>query len=226
MRTAAVNGLELQDLMWAGAGTHALTPGRLRVDPGAVGVVVAGPEAGSALADVLVGLARPLRGTVLLHGSPVTGQPAGQCPVALVPCDGGLLPQLTVEGNVGFGLAGRVTRLARQQRVREALGRLQLESVRRLRPHEISPVQRLRTAVARALCAPVAPGAVVVEDRRGQFPCRAAVMTATAPDLPVLVITDDVQRAEALGAVTQAVCHPVQGSADASRGTARQPAVL
>jgi ABC-type thiamine transport system ATPase subunit len=219
-----MNGLELEDLRWAGAGTYAIIPGRLRVEPGAVGVVVAEPAAGSALADVLTGMSRPLHGTVLLHGAPVTGLPAGECPVALVPCGGGLLPHLTVEGNAGFGLAGRVPRFTRQRVVREVLDRLQLESVRRQRPPEISPVQRLRAAVARALCA--GAGAVVVEDRRGQFPCRAAVMTAAAQDLPVLVITDDPRRAEVLGAAVEATCQPVPSASGASREAAHQPAVL
>jgi hypothetical protein len=56
------------------------------------------------------------------------------------------------------------------------------------------------------MCASVEPVAVVIEDRQGQFPCRAAVMTAVAQDLSVLVITDTPERGGVLGAVTQASC--------------------
>ncbi len=214
------NGLELRDLAWDGAGSWTISPSLLRVGAGAVAAVVAEPAAGDALADVLTGAARPLRGTITLHGAPVTSLPAGQRPVTLVPCGGGLLPHLTVEGNTGFGLAGRVPRSARHRRVREVLGQLQLESLRRLRPHEISPVQRLRVAVARALCAPVTPGAVVVEDRQGRIPCRAAVMTAAAQDLCVLVITDDPERASALSTGPETIWHVVAGTPDGGRRAA------
>ncbi len=208
MQTAPGTGLELLGLVWAAGAAYEIDTDPLRVEPGAVAVIVAEPAAGDALADVLVGLARPLCGTVSLDGSPVIDRPCPQRPVALVPCGGGLLPHLTVERNVGFGLSGRVPRSARRGRVSEVLGQLQLESVRRLRPHEISPTQRLRVAVARALCASVEPAAVVVEDRQGRTPCRAAVMTAAAQDLSVLVITDASERGGTLGAAMQAACRP------------------
>lgn len=206
MRTATATGLELQGLAWAADGTYDIDADPLRVGPASVAVILAEPAVADALADVLIGLAQPLRGTVSVDGSPVTAQPAGQRPIALVPCGGGLLPHLTVEHNVAFGLGGRASRSARRGRVGEVLSQLQLESLRKLRPHEISPVQRLRVAVARALCAPAEPVAVVIEDRQGQIPCRAAVVTAVAQDLSVVVITDVPERGGVLGAVTQAAC--------------------
>jgi len=206
VRTATATGLVLQSLAWAADGVYAIDTDPLRVGPAAVTVVVAEPAVGDALADVLIGISDPLRGTVSVKGAPVTGQPPGQRPIALVPCGGGLLPHLTVERNVAFGMGGRASRSARRGRVGEVLSQLQLESLGRLRPHEISPVQRLRVAVARAMCASVEPVAVVIEDRQGQFPCRAAVMTAVAQDLSVLVITDIPERGGVLGAVTQASC--------------------
>lgn len=203
----AATGLELRGVVWAAAcGAYEIDTDPLWVEPGAVGVIVAEPTVGSALADVIVGLCRPLRGTVSLDGRPVADQTAGKRPVTLVPCGGGLLPHLTVERNVGFGLGGRLSRRARHARVSEVLAQLQLESLRRFRPHEISGVQRLRVAVARALCASVEAVAVVIEDRQGQFPCRAAVMTAVDQDLSVLVITDSPGRGAALGAMPQAAC--------------------
>jgi hypothetical protein len=55
-------------------------------------------------------------------------------------------------------------------------------------------VQRLRVAVARALCAQPEPVAVVIEDRDGHPACRAAAATAREQDLAVLVITDSRDR--------------------------------
>jgi ABC-type thiamine transport system ATPase subunit len=205
----ATTGIELRGLRWAAGGAYELGTDSFRIGAGAIGVIATGPSAGEALADVVIGLRSPLQGTVSVDGSPLTGQPAGQRPIALVPCGGGLLPHLTVERNIGFGLAGRVPRQARLRRVSEVLAKLQLESLRRLGPHEISGVQRLRVAVARAMCAPVEPVAVVIEDRRGQFPCRAAVMTAVAQDLAVLVITDAPELGAAISATAQASCRAV-----------------
>jgi putrescine transport system ATP-binding protein len=206
VETAGATGLELRGLVWAAGKSYELDIDPLRLEPGSVGVVVAQTAAGDVLADVLIGLASPSAGTVRLRGADVTGWAAGKRPVALVPCGGGLLPHLTVERNVGFGLGGQPSRLARSRRVAEVLSQLRLESLRRQRPHEISPVQRLRVAVARALCSQVEPVAVVIEDRQGQIPCRAAVMTAAGQDLSVLVITDSAERTGALATAAHAVC--------------------
>lgn len=205
MVAAGPSGLELNGLIWSADGACEVAADVLRVAPGEVGVVVAEPLVGEGLADVLTGLAAPARGTIRLDGEPVTGAP-GDRPIALVPSGGGLLPHLTVERNVGFGLSGRVPRPARRSRVNEVLGQLRLESLRRKHPHEISPVQRLQVAVARALCAPTEPVAVVVEDRSGQIPCRAAAVTAAGQDLSVLIITDAAARTRMIGASTIVSC--------------------
>jgi ABC-type thiamine transport system ATPase subunit len=195
----------LDGLIWSADGACEVAADVLRVAPGEVGVIVAEPSVGEGLADVLTGLAAPVRGTIRLDGEPVTGAP-GERPIALVPSGGGLLPHLTVERNVGFGLSGRVPRPARRSRVNEVLGQLRLESLRRKHPHEISPVQRLRVAVARALCAPTEPVAVVVEDRSGHIPCRAAAVTAAGQDLSVLIITDAATRTRMIGASMLVSC--------------------
>jgi ABC-type thiamine transport system ATPase subunit len=195
----------LDGLIWSSDGACEVAADVLRVAPGEVGVIVAESSVGEGLADVLTGLAAPVRGTIRLDGEPVTGAP-GERPIALVPSGGGLLPHLTVERNVGFGLSGRVPRPARRSRVNEVLGQLRLESLRRKHPHEISPVQRLRVAVARALCAPTEPVAVVVEDRSGHIPCRAAAVTAAGQDLSVLIITDAATRTRMIGASMLVSC--------------------
>jgi ABC-type Fe3+/spermidine/putrescine transport system ATPase subunit len=141
---------------------------------------------------VLLGPALPDEGAVHVGGRDVTGLPPGRRGVALVPAGGGLLPHLTVERNVEYA-GGDAPRWMR---------RLRLEGIARFRPHELSPVQRLQVALARALS--TEPAAVVFEDRAGQVPCRTAVADARR-HAAVLVITDSEARGAALGGVVRPV---------------------
>ena len=209
-------GVEIRGLVWSADNDEQY---RLDVDPfqvaaGEIGIIDAVAAAGSALSDVLIGLAHPLRGDVRVRGKPVGDLPPGGRGIGLVPSGGGLLPHLTVERNVGFGLGGNMPRPRRRAQVGEALEALQLAHLRRLRPHEISPEQRLRVAVARAMCASPETVAVVVEDGDGPATCRAAVMTAAEQDLSVLVITGVPGRAEQIPWRVQAACQPAAVSGE------------
>lgn len=207
---SAMADVELRDLVWAAGQPYCLDRDSFRVAGGETGVIVAAGAAGTALADVLLGLAPSVRGTVHVRGVPVEQRPPAESGIAIVPAGGGLLPHLTVERNVGFGLGGKVTRRARQARVAEVLGELQLTSLRQLRPHELSLDQRLRVAVARAMCTQAGTAAVVVEDRGGPASCRAAVMTAAEQELAVLVITGMPGRAAEFPCHARAACQPLQ----------------
>jgi ABC-type thiamine transport system ATPase subunit len=218
---SAKTDVELRDLVWAAGKSYCLDHDPFRISGGETGVIIAADAAGTALADVLLGLARPSRGLVYVRGVPVEARPPGRSGIALVPTGGGLLPHLTVERNVGFGLGGKVTGPARQAQVVEVLGKLQLTSLRRMRPHELSPDQRLRVAVARAICTPAGTAAVVVEDRGGRDSCRVAVMTAAEQELAVLVITSMPGRAAEFPYRVQASCQLLQPSGD--RTDATQP---
>lgn len=218
---SAMTDVELRDLVWAVSQPYCLDRDSFRVAGGETGVIVASGAAGTALADVLLGLARPLRGVVYVRGVLIGERPPGESGIALVPAGGGLLPHLTVERNVGFGLGGKVTRRARQARVVEVLGALQLTSLRHMRPHELSLDQRLRVAVARAMCTPAGTAAVVVEDRGGPASCRAAVMTAAEQELAVLVITGMPGRATEFPCHAQASCQLLQPCGE--RADAAQP---
>lgn len=186
---STITDVELRDLVWAAGEPYRLDRDSFRVSGGETGLIVAAGAAGTSLADVLVGLARPLRGVVYVRGIAAGARPPGGSGIALVPAGGGLLPHLTVERNVGFGLGGKVARPARRARVAEVLGDLQLTSLRHAHPHELSLNERLRVAVARAMCTPAGTAAVVVEDGGGAASCRAAVMTAAEQELAVLLIT-------------------------------------
>ncbi|HZB30750.1 MAG TPA: ATP-binding cassette domain-containing protein [Streptosporangiaceae bacterium] len=181
--------LRLHGLRWEAGARYAIDPDPLVVERRAVVVVIAEPVPAAALADVIVGLARPVAGSVSLDRTDVTRRgPTGRR-IALIPLGGGLLPHLSVAGNIAYA-QGR----AAATRVSDIARRLGLSEVLHWHPHELSPVQRLRVAVARALCAQPEPVAVVIEDRDGHPACRAAVATAREQDLAVLVITDSRDR--------------------------------
>lgn len=74
----------------------------MTVESGQIAVVLTETSAAASLADVLLGLAIPDKGTVWASDRDVTGLPPGRRGVALVPAGGGLLPHLTVERNVQY----------------------------------------------------------------------------------------------------------------------------
>lgn len=207
---AAHDGRSLRShgLVWDAGARYVLDPDPLMVERRSVGVVVTEPAAGTALADVIVGLARPVAGTISLDEADVTRYGPARRRIALIPLGGGLLPHLSVAGNIAYA-QGR----AAAPRVTEMARRLHLSEVLRWHPHELSPVQRLRVAVARALCAQPEPVAVVIEDRDGHPACRAAVATACDQDLAVLVITDSGKRGKELSSRSY-TARPEQGRAE------------
>lgn len=186
-----MNSLRLHALVWDAGGRYRLKPDPLVVRRRKVAVVIAEDSAATALADVIVGLSRPAQGTVSLDHEDITGLPPESRGVGLVPVDGGLLPHQSVERNIAAGRHDRI-------RPRKVAGELHLGDVLTAYPHALSPAQRLQAAVARALCRRPEPDAIVIEDRAGRTPCRAAVATALAQDLAVLVIADDQERVATL----------------------------
>jgi ABC-type thiamine transport system ATPase subunit len=185
-----VASLRLKGLGWTVAdAAYSLD---MTIESGDVAVVPADRQIATALADVLLGLAAPDDGEVRAGDVDVTGLPPGRRGIALVPAGGGLLPHLTVERNVEYA-GGDVSRWMR---------RLRLEGIARFHPHELSPVQRLQVALARALS--TEPAAVVFEDRTGHVPCRTAVADARR-HAAVLVITDAERRGATLGTVVRPV---------------------
>ncbi|GAA0342846.1 ATP-binding cassette domain-containing protein [Actinoallomurus spadix] len=189
--------LHLHALVWPAHGArYHLT---LTVPSGRSAVIGTTPDPGTALADVVLGLARPLAGAVRLDGRDITDAPPGERGITLVPVGGGLLPHLNVERNVAYG--GDPAHAA--DRLRD----LRLTGMRKRHPHELSPAQRLRVAVARALGHPRNPGVIVFEDRAGQVSCRPAVSAAQAYGATVLVITDRESGALADGAVRPEELH-------------------
>ncbi|SNT57604.1 ABC transporter [Streptosporangium subroseum] len=198
--------LQLDGLSWEhGQDKRTLKPDRLVVDAGETAVVLArdAPDA-HAFTDVLLGQAWPLTGTVWISGREVTSLPTEDRGIALVPAGGGLFPHLTIEQNIGFGVRRRYRHDFRRGQVNYVAGRLNLHGILSWRPHDLSPDERLRVALARAMCHWQAARAVVIEDHAGYTPCHAAVSESLKayPDLPILVVSDDRHRVETLRAST------------------------
>jgi len=133
-------------------------PERLRIDVGEQRALVM-PSAAAAreLVDVLTGAEDPPAGAVVK----VSGA------IRLVPAEGGLLPHLTVLGNVvhGHTVTHRVTRKAAEEQSLVTAGDCGLDDVLDRYPHEITPGRRRLAGVARALRAH--PRLIVLEDAAG-----------------------------------------------------------
>jgi ABC-type sulfate/molybdate transport systems ATPase subunit len=167
-------------------------------------VVTARPDAATALARAVAGLAAPVSGLVLVGVRDVTALPPGARQIGYVPRGGALLPHLTVRQNIEY-------LVWRRESVREIVRgwaakliyQLELGPMLEQRPHEITAQQRVRAALARALVS--LPEVLVVERpdpavcgrledllSRIESPVSAAPSTVVFTEPPVPVADPDV----------------------------------
>ncbi|MFI7066516.1 hypothetical protein ACIBL3_36350 [Kribbella sp. NPDC050124] len=144
------------------------------------------------LADLVIGLEDLPDGAVVKTGGAVR----------LVPAEGGLLPHLTVLGNVvhGHTVTHRVTRQAAEEHSRLTAEWCGLEDVLDRYPHEITPGRRRLAGVARALRAE--PRVIVLEDAGGLPTWGSLLGLRPNPELgraAMLLITTDPERATGFG---------------------------
>lgn len=95
--------------------------------------------------ETIAGFHRPGTGRIFIAGRDVTLLAPERRNVALVLQDYGLFPHLTVAGNVAFGLGKR------GRDVERALSRFGIAHLAERRPLDLSPGEKQRTALARAL---------------------------------------------------------------------------
>jgi ABC-type proline/glycine betaine transport system ATPase subunit len=144
--------LEVDDLVVAVPPRDRVAHLSLPVDRAPLTAVEAEPRVATALARAVVGLAPPISGRVLVGGRDVTDLPPGSRQIGYVPAGGALLPHLTVRRNIEYLLWRRET-VRDMIRTWQAtlVHQLELGPVLDQRPHEITPQQRIRGAVARAV---------------------------------------------------------------------------
>ena len=135
------------------AGFNALPDLSLTVEPGTL-VTLLGPSGcgKTTTLRLLAGLEHPTSGRILIGGKDVTRLPANERDVAMVFQSYALFPHLSALDNIMYGLqsSGMAKREA-QDRAREGLKLVGLESQGQRLPSELSGGQQQRIAVARAL---------------------------------------------------------------------------
>ncbi|TDD30806.1 hypothetical protein E1218_00385 [Kribbella turkmenica] len=160
-------------------------PERVLIEVGEQRALVLPTAAGARrLADLVIGEEDPPRGAVVSTGGPVR----------LVPAEGGLLPHLTVLGNIihGHTVAHRVTRQAAELQSSQTAKWCGLADVLDRHPHEITPGRRRLAGVARALRAE--PRVIVLEDAGGLPTWGSLLAQHPNPELKraaLLLITTD-----------------------------------
>ena len=108
----------------------------------------------STLLKTVAGLLEAQEGDVCIEGSSVLNMPTEKRGAVIVFQDLRLFPNLSVEGNIEFSLKLKgISRLQREQRVRELLEIVKLPGMQKRKINELSGGQMQRVALARALAA-------------------------------------------------------------------------
>jgi putative spermidine/putrescine transport system ATP-binding protein len=177
----------------------------LELRPGEMTYVLGPPGAGkTTLARLVAGLESPDYGEIYFGDRLVHTLPAVERGAGMVFQDLGLWPGLTVVENVGYPLKiQKMPRPDRRRRVSEVLAALRIDSLAGRRPEGLTPQQRLRTALARALV--TRPGFLVLDEPLGSLEPRAREecwddlrRVHAEAGVTILVFTDDPVEALAL----------------------------
>ena len=100
----------------------------------------------------IAGFVTPEGGSIRLGNQDITAAPPNKRDTAMVFQNYALWPHMTVADNVGFGLeVQNVPGKERRDRIREALGLVQMEALAERKPNQLSGGQQQRVALARAL---------------------------------------------------------------------------
>lgn len=191
--------VELRDIGLHYPGRHVLHAVDLSVQPGEL-VSILGPSGSgkSTLLRIIAGLQKPSSGRVLVDSEAVDGP---RPDVALAFQDPCLLPWLSVERNIGFGLGFArqpdLTRAARRERVSAALAEVGLEHARHYAPRQLSGGMAQRVALAR--CVARQPRTLLLDEPFG------ALDEVTRADMQRLLL----QVVRDTGAATVLVTHDI-----------------
>jgi thiamine transport system ATP-binding protein len=125
----------------------------LRVKAGGL-VMVTGPSGSgkSTLLNLIAGFELPEGGTIVLDGKDCTSLPPSKRPVSMLFQDHNLFGHLSVEANIGFGIAPRLQFNGNERAaIANSIRRVGLEGKEKRLPHELSGGERQRAAFARTL---------------------------------------------------------------------------
>jgi len=159
MRPLAVTGL------YKAFGAHPVLTGvNLEVPAGSLTAILGPSGSGkTTLLRLMAGFERADAGTITIGDTLVDAPAVYVAPerrrIGYVPQEGSLFPHLTVEANVGFGLAARERRGGKAVSMLEAVG---LGGLGRRYPHQLSGGQQQRVALARALA--IEPAVVLLDE--------------------------------------------------------------
>ena len=146
------------------AGDFTLRIPRLEVIRGEYLVVLGASGVGKTLLlNVIAGLVKPSKGTIMIDGKDSTRLPPEKRGIALVPQDYGLFPHMSVIENISYGLV--IRGVPRREAYREAekiAELLGITSVINRKPGSLSGGEKQRVALARALV--VKPKLVLLDE--------------------------------------------------------------
>ena len=182
-------------------GQQALTGIELSMPQGEIVALVGGSGCGkTTLLRLIAGLDRPSAGTIAVDGKAITA-PSEE--VGIIFQEPRLLPWLTVEENIGFGLA-HLPKGEKQEKVDRALLRVGLGGLGKRWPRELSGGQAQRVSIARSLV--TSPKVLLLDEpfsaldaftRASLHEHLIALWEAEQPTL--VIVTHDVEEAAFLG---------------------------
>jgi len=148
-----MNSVEIQDLDLSFGATEVLKGLNLEIAQGEFLVLLGSSGCGkSTLLNCIAGLLDVSDGKIFIQGKNVTWSEPSERGIGMVFQSYALYPQMTVEGNLSFGLKNqRMPKKEVKERVAKAAEILQIEPLLKRKPAALSGGQRQRVAIGRAL---------------------------------------------------------------------------
>ncbi|WP_068088376.1 ABC transporter ATP-binding protein [Polycladidibacter stylochi] len=148
-----MNSIEIRDLVLRFGKTTVLQDLDLDIEQGEFLVLLGSSGCGkSTLLNCIAGLLEVSEGQIFINGRNVTWEEPKDRGIGMVFQSYALYPQMTVKGNLSFGLKNAgASKEEIEKRIKNASQMLQIENLLQRKPAELSGGQRQRVAIGRAL---------------------------------------------------------------------------